>query len=350
MKTPRSLTRTTDRPPLRRIRSLGLVWLRGFAACALVLCACMTLATAADLRLGIIGTDTSHVTAFAKTLNDPAAPDHVAGARIVAAYKGGSPDIESSRSRVENFMQELRDKWSVKIVDAIPDLCGQVDGILIESVDGRTHLAQARQAVTCHKPIFIDKPLASTLDDARAIAKLAAGAGVPWFSSSSLRFGEVQKLRAGNLEGATVWGPGPLEEHHQLDLSWYAIHPIEMLYTIMGTGCEEVTRTSTIDADVVVGRWKGGRIGTVRALRPYSTYGAVTFRKPEGKSRNVTAQYVDATHVGYAELLQQIVKFMETKQSPVANEETLEIVAFMDAAQRSKEAGGKPMKLSEPRP
>jgi hypothetical protein len=85
--------------------------------------------------------------------------------------------VESSHTRVDNFMKELRDKWGVKIVDAIPDLCGQVDGILIESVDGRVHLAQARQAVTCHKPIFIDKPLASTLDDARAIAALLRDGG-----------------------------------------------------------------------------------------------------------------------------------------------------------------------------
>src|SRR5437016_14541080 len=96
-----------------------------------VLCCTAAFASAADLRLGIIGTDTSHVTAFAKTLNDPAATDHVAGARIVAAYKGGSPDVESSRTRVENFMKELRDKWGVKIVDANPDLCSQVDGLPI---------------------------------------------------------------------------------------------------------------------------------------------------------------------------------------------------------------------------
>ena len=32
----------------------------------------------------------------------------------------------------------------------------------------------------------------------------------------------------------STWGPGPLEEHHYLDLSWYAIHPVELLYTLMG--------------------------------------------------------------------------------------------------------------------
>jgi hypothetical protein len=311
----------------------------------LVLSGCIALASAADLRLGIVGTDTSHVTAFTKTLNDPNAPDHVAGARIVAAYKGGSPDIESSRSRIDRFTAELKGKWGVKIVEAITDLCGQVDGILLTSVDGRTHLAQMRQAVACKKPIFIDKPLASTLDDARSIAKAAQDAGVPWFSSSSLRFGEVRKLRGAKLEGATTWGPGPLEAHHQIDLSWYAVHPIEMLYTIMGTGCEEVTRTSTPDADVVVGRWKDGRIGTVRALRPYATYGSIAFKKPEGKSQNVTVQIVEEQRAGYGELVREIVKFMETKQPPVPNEETLEMFAFMDAAQRSKESGGAPVRL-----
>ena len=42
--------------------------------------------------------------------------------------------------------------------------------------------------------------------------------------------------------GVSTWGPGPFEPHHYLELSWYAIHPVELLYTIMGTGCESVTR------------------------------------------------------------------------------------------------------------
>lgn len=305
----------------------------------------MALAQAADLRLGIIGTDTSHVTAFTKTLNDASAPDHIAGARVVAAYKGGSPDIESSRNRIEKYTTELQQKFGTKIVDRISDLCDQVDGILLESVDGRVHLAQAREAVKCGKPMFIDKPLAATFADVRAIAKLASEAGVPWFSSSSLRYSDVQQLRLPNLEGATTWGPGPLEEHHELDLAWYAVHPIEMLYTIMGEGCQEVSRMSTSDADVVVGRWKDGRIGTVRALRPYATYGTVVFLKPQGTSRDVTTRTVDVTHASYDGLIREIVTFMRTRKPPVPNSETIEIYGFMDAALRSKQAGGRPMPL-----
>ena len=295
---------------------------------------------AADIRIGIVGTDTSHVPAFTKMLNDESDPAHVAGARVVAAYKGGSADIESSRTRVDKYADEIHTKWGVEIVPDIAALCSKVDAVLIESVDGRTHLAQAREVIAAKKPVFIDKPLASTLDDAREIARLAAGAGVPWFSSSSLRWSEItDSVKGPGILGAYAWGPGPLEEHHQLDLSWYAIHPIEILYTLMGTGCEEVTRMVGSDADEVTGRWKDGRIGSVRALRPYGGYGAVVYRK------DGVAQSPAKPKTGYETLVREIVGFFQTGKPPVPNAETLEIFAFMDAAQRSKENGGKPMRL-----
>jgi len=92
---------------------------------------------AADLRLGIIGTDTSHAIAFTTVLNDANSPEHVAGARVVAAYKGGSPEVEESAKRVDRYAKELRDKWGVQFVQSIADLCPAVDGILVESLDAR---------------------------------------------------------------------------------------------------------------------------------------------------------------------------------------------------------------------
>ncbi len=307
---------------------------------ALLLLTAAALAGAADLRLGIVGTDTSHVTAFTKAFHDKTSADYIPGVRVVAAWKGGSPDVESSRTRVDRYAEELASKWGVEIVPDIASMCGKVDGFLLESVDGRTHLAQAKQIFACGKPVFIDKPLAATLEDAREIARLAKQAGVPWWSTSSLRYSEiVTSLQSDSTMGAITWGPGPLEEHHYLDLSWYAIHPIEMLYALMGTGCEEVTRTFTKDSDVVVGRWKDGRIGVVRANRPYSGYGAVVFRPKQ------IVQSAPDAKTGYGSMLKEIVRFFETKQPPVAPEETLEMFAFMDAAQKSKEAGGAPAKL-----
>jgi len=227
-------------------------------------------------------------------------------------------------------------------VPDIPTLLSKVDVVLLESLDGRVHLEQARPVIAAHKPLFIDKPLAATLEDAREIARLAKEAGVPWFSSSSLRFGVIgTSMKFPDATGVIAWGPGPLEPHHYLDLSWYAVHPIEVLYTLMGPGCESVTRTSTADSDVMVGRWKDGRLGTVRAVRPYSDYGAIVNR-----GREVAVSHPKAGEAAdYTLLVAEIVKFFRTGKPAVANAETLEMFAFMDAAQRSKEQGGKPAPL-----
>jgi len=311
------------------------------AICLLLVCA--VCAAAADIRIGIIGTDTSHVPAFAKLLNsDPAVKDHIAGARVVAAYKGGSKDIEESASRVDKFAEEIRTQWGVEIVESIPEMLSKVDAVLLESVDGRVHLEQARPVIAAHKPFFVDKPLASTLGDAREIARLAKEAGVPWFSSSSLRFGVIGAMgRQSNASAVTTWGPGPFEPHHQLELSWYAIHPIELLYTLMGPGCQTVARGSGKDVDTVVGVWKDGRVGTVNAARPYGDYGALIFQ-----GRQVVENHPKAGAASdYHPLVEEIVKFFQTGKPPVSNDETLEIFAFLDAAQRSKEQGGRPVAL-----
>ncbi|HSB15083.1 MAG TPA: Gfo/Idh/MocA family oxidoreductase [Bryobacteraceae bacterium] len=296
-------------------------------------------AMAADLRLGIVGTDTSHVIAFTKVLNDPSTPGHVPGARVVAAYKGGT-DLPQSATRVDKFAAELQSKWNVEFVPDIPTLCSKVDAILLESVDGRIHLKEAKQIIAARKPMFIDKPLAATLEDAREIARLAAEAGVPWFSSSSSRFGGIAKaMKHADATGVLTWGPGPLDSNLPLDLAWYAIHPLELLYSLMGPGCEEVTRISGSTEEVLIGRWKDGRIGTVRALRAAGSSGAVVYRPKQ------VVQSDPSMEGGYEGLLEEVVKFFQTKQPPVSNAETIEIFAFMDAAKRSKEEGGKPVKL-----
>ncbi len=312
--------------------------MRSAALCVLL----PLIAAAADLRVGIIGTDSSHATAFTEILMNPKLPGYVPGARVAAAYKGGSADIPGSLARAGESADELRTKYGVEIVPDIPALCRKVDAVLITSNDGRVHLEQAKQAIAARRPMYIDKPLADTLGSVREIAQMAREASVPWFSSSSLRFGKiVATLKRPDITGALTWGPGPLEEHHYLELAWYAIHPIEILYSLMGVGCEEVTRISAPDADLIVGRWKDGRIGSARAVRPYSSYGAVVFTPNEVIQSD--EKYKEDS--GYGGLMKAIVEFFQSGKPPVAPEETLEIYAFLDAAQRSKAAGGKPMLL-----
>jgi hypothetical protein len=294
----------------------------------------------AQIKVGMIGLDTSHVVAFSRILNDPSNPNHVPGVKVVAAYRGGSPDLPSSRDRIDKFTAQLRDEFGIEIVDDIPTLCSKVDAILLESVDGRKHLEQVKPVFEAGKPVFIDKPLAATLEDALEIERLGKQHGVPWWSASSLRYSPiVEQVKAASLTGAMVWGPASIEPSHPLDLSWYAIHAIEMLYTVLGPGCTRVSRTFTEDADVIVGVWKDGRTGVVRTIRNSEAgYGAVSFGTDK-------IRISEDEGAAYASLLVKIVEFFQTRKPPVANAETLEIFRFMDAALRSKQSGGAPVEL-----
>src|SRR3954463_3287200 len=83
-------------------------------------------ACAAEIRIGIIGCDTSHVTAFTENLNNPDARDHVPGGKVVAAFKGGSSDIPSSANRVEQYSKTLQEKYGVQFYDSIEEMCRNV--------------------------------------------------------------------------------------------------------------------------------------------------------------------------------------------------------------------------------
>jgi predicted dehydrogenase len=313
-----------------------------------VLALCLALAVpsfAADLRLGIVGCDTSHVTAFTEILNSAEAKNHVAGARVVAVVKGSSADIPESFQRADGYLKELKEKWGVKEYDSIEEMCRNVDAVLIESVDGRPHLAQARAALAAKKPVFIDKPIAASLADALAIAKLAKDSGVPVWTGSSYRWYksmvELQEAKVGEVRAAISYGPAHLEEHQEVSLSWYGVHPVEALYTVMGQGCESVSCVKTAESDVVVGQWKRGRTGTLVGLRTKTLPHQVTVFGTTGFAQ----QKLDAHD--YAPLVAEIVKFCQTGKAPVPMAETIEMFAFMAAADESGRRGGAAVKLSE---
>jgi len=298
---------------------------------------------AKTIRVGIIGLDTSHAPAFTKAFNDPKSAGALAGIRVVAAFPGGSPDIASSRDRIEQITAQVRG-MGVEIVDSIPALLQKVDVVLLESVDGRPHLDQVRPVFEAGKPVFIDKPLAGSLADVLAIAALAEQRKVPWFCSSSLRYGaKVDAVKhdpkIGAVVGCDAWSPCHLEPTHP-DLYWYGIHGCELLYTFMGPGCKTVTRVQTEGTDVAVGRWKDGRVGTFRGLRQgKQDYGAVVF----GAKGIGTAIGFE----GYLPLVEQIAIFCKTRKPPIAAEETIELYAFMEAADESKRSGGKPAAIAD---
>jgi len=312
------------------IRTLSLLVAALFAVSA---------SQAQNIRAGIIGLDTSHVLAFTKTLNAEPQKPEVMGVRMVAAYAQGSKDIESSVKRVPEYTEKVRE-MGVQIVGSIDELLDLVDVVFLETNDGRPHLEQLRPCLAAGKPVFIDKPIAGSLRDAITIFKEAKAAGGPGFSSSSLRFGkDSQAVRAGSIgrvKEARTHSPASLEPSHP-DLFWYGIHGVESLFTVMGAGCVSVKRGATEDGKIqVTGTWEDGRKGTFTEGKGYG--GTAIGEKGEAPV---------GSYDGYDPLLFTAVHFFRTGVAPVTPEETLEIYAFMEAADESKRRGGAEVTLRE---
>ncbi|RZO60899.1 MAG: gfo/Idh/MocA family oxidoreductase [Limisphaerales bacterium] len=314
------------------MNNFRIIWL-------LLAASIITFPQANEIRIGIIGLDTSHVTAFTRILNDSSAKDHIPGAKVVAAVKDSSPDIKASYSRVEKFTAELTGKWGVKLYPNVKELCKQVDAIMIENVDGRPHLKHAFNVIKSGKPLYIDKPLAGTFADCKKIYHLAKQHKVPIFSSSSLRFSKstlaARAGKHGKVLHCETFSPAHIEPHHP-DLFWYGIHGVESLFTVMGPGCISVQRGTTKDGKIkVTGKWKDGRVGIFRESNGYG-----------GTAKCETGEYQVGTYDGYAPLVKEIIKFFISGKSPVDDRETLEIYAFMNAADESKSANGKEIFLN----
>ncbi len=290
-------------------------------------------------RVGIIGLDTSHSVAFTKVLNAESPNPVYDGYRVVAAYPHGSKDIVSSAERIPGYIEDVK-KMGVEITASIQELLKKVDVVLLETNDGRLHLEQALQVFKAGKRMFIDKPVAGSLADAISIYKASEKYKIPVFSASSLRYIKgIASIDKSKVLGADTFSPAKLEKTHP-DLFWYGIHGVETLYTVMGTGCESVTRVSTPDTDIVVGVWKDGRTGTFRGTRTGKhDYGGTVFLEDGNK--------VLGPYAGYEPLLEDIIKYFKTGEVPVTPEETIEIFTFMEAADESKRQGGKSIKLAD---
>jgi predicted dehydrogenase len=292
-------------------------------------------------RVGIIGLDTSHAVAFTKDLNTKNLADYK-GYKVVAAYPKGSLDIESSVKRIPGYIADVK-KMGVEIVNSIPELLKKVDVVLLETNDGRRHLEQAIPVLKAGKTMFIDKPVSASLADAIAIFEAAKHYNVPVFSSSSLRFmssaQDVAHGKIGKVLGADTYSPCAIEKTHP-DFFWYGIHGVEILYTVMGTGCKELVRVHTDGTDVAVGTWEDGRIGTFRGTRTGKhTYGGTAYGE--------NGDAVLGPFEGYEPLLKQIIQFFETGNVPVNPEDTMEMCAFMEAADESRLINGGSVTLEQ---
>lgn len=296
-----------------------------------------------EIRVGYVGLDSSHCTAFTDLFRSLPVKDRQC-VRVTAAFPGGSDDFPMSRDRVAGFTVEMQ-RRGVIIVSSIDELLSCVDAVIVGGVDGRQHLEHSRQTFGHGKPVFVDKPLAHTLTDALAIVELGRRTHTSWFSSSALRYqpvlGEIRATLNDDIRGCDVFGPVKAAIGHD-ELAWYGIHSIEAIFSLLGPRCERVSFIRTESTDLVTSVWDDGRIATFRGLREslgYTQYGLTVIGKDQVVQRPLTWDYDG--------LVAEIAEFFRTEVVPVSNTETLRIMAFIAATEQSLIQGGGPLALDD---
>jgi predicted dehydrogenase len=284
------------------------------------------------IRLGVLDFDTSHVVEFTKRINHVGIKEDqwVDGAKVVIGFPGESKIMPE---RIPEYTKQMKD-FGVPLVEKPEEMIGKVDGMLIESQEGTPHYERAKPFLEAGIPCYIDKPFTCSVDHARKIIDLAEQKRVPVFSSSSLRYAPelvafMKDEKKGKVLGALAYGPASEHERNP-GLFHYGIHAVEILYTLMGPGCDRVSCVYEKGAEVTTGHWKDGRLASVRGIRTGAgAYGAIAFTDKGALPVPIGTAFI------YRELCKKIVEMFATGKSPLDPHVTLEIVAFIEASRKS---------------
>jgi predicted dehydrogenase len=274
------------------------------------------------IRLALLGVNTSHADAFATIFNGT--PDSLAAideASIVAIWGDEAARVD-----------ELMAKHQIPTRLAAPaDAIGSVDGVLVvdDTGGGTSHAALARPYLEAGIPTFVDKPMTTEYADAVELFAIAERTGAPLLSCSALRFAvELDAAREklaeiGPLSSIVSVGPG--------DWYYYGVHAVELLGAVAGTGAASVTRHAYAERDVAVIPYENGPIAVVETLRDASYVFELT---AYGVNGHLSFTVDDASGF-YTNTMRQVVRMVETKQSPLAAGQTLEVLGILQAGVRS---------------
>ena len=316
---------------------------RTSVAVAFVAHALFACAASAEIKVGMIGCDTSHTLEFTRVMNVDK-PDFAAGFRVAAAHKWGSRDIFSSTNRYPKYIARMRE-MGVEMCETIDDLLAKVDVVCLETNDGREHLWQAEKVFKAKKRVFIDKPIAQDYPHAKAIADLGRKYGAEYFSTSTLRYAPANaaaRASGAKFTSMIFFAPSPVEvQGTHSRYVWYGIHAFETMMTVMGTGAERVRAYTAGVNDFVTVTWGDGRVASLKLDQKSWNYGGYAF-PPTG------APVALEGPKGYEPMLKAaILPFFKTGVAPVPHKETLEIFAIMDAAAKSHAEGGREVLVTE---
>lgn len=225
-----------------------------------------------------------------------------------------------------------------EIVGNYTDLIGKVDAVLLARDDPENHLAMARPFLEKGVPLFIDKQLASTESDVRALAELS-GRSYPLMAGSPMRYTRdvAEAKRARDLSKVK-------SIHGMSRVSWmrYGHHLFEGVACLWGLDIHSVRSLSPAEGhDIVQIRYAGGGPNVILEFVKDASLPIQFTCFSEGQE-SFTVPFSDFFH-GFRQMLLAFTSMLEGGKPPIPFDEILGIAKVVLAGDISKRGGGAPV-------
>ncbi len=282
------------------------------------------------MKIGLIGNDTSHVEVFANLLHNREHAFYLGGAEFAGYIECHSDDMQLSRERAPHF-KEVLNRFGIKRYETIDELDRSVDAWLIVGVDGTRHLEWFSRIVHFQKPVFIDKPVAASLADFDQMTSLSEKWNTPLFSSSSLRFSvDVQAVKNEEIDFLYAYGPLPFQEKMP-GYYWYGIHSLEWIDELFNSDVASVERVKLEEYELVHFVFTDGRRAVFRGEYEWKDKFGGTAHI-QGKPVHLDLWKMEKPY--YVSLLEEMICFFRTGESPVPPGRTRRILEWIEALNR----------------
>jgi predicted dehydrogenase len=234
------------------------------------------------VRIGIVGAESSHTGELLRLVNDER---RVPGARVVAVVP---VDVDARAAGIDPAL----------VAGAPDELIGAVDAALVLTRDGATHRALAEPLLAAGLPVWVDKPFATTLADARAMIGVARRAGTLVWSRSALRFPAAVRRAArldarGELRHLHLVGPADPASPYS-GIAFYGIHLLEAAVEVLGpAGWAQAPMAVQSTARAVVATTRLAGIPVTCTFVPPRAGGAIPFHVGAVTADRVVSEVVD---------------------------------------------------------
>ncbi|MBN2853307.1 MAG: Gfo/Idh/MocA family oxidoreductase [Clostridia bacterium] len=287
-----------------------------------------------DIKVAIIGLDTSHSLQFASRMQDANCDitQKVMGLRAISCLAFVTP-FQDEKGIKERTLE--LEKLGVKVTSSFEEAVEGAEALMLEVNDPSLHVEYFEKCAKLKLPMFLDKPLADTIENGIKIYEIAKKYDAKVFSASSLRFMKeidyackiIQKPERANVFGAL--GIAMAGE----SVVWYGVHTFEMLQKLLGRGATSISAHQDDKGVVAIVKYNDNRRGVVELNEGAWVYGGSLRTSQDCESFTIDMS------TAYKGELDQVSKFFHGGENPVDFLDTLEVMNMLDTTVKSLKSG-----------